>query len=236
MAGKRFIKVIPNENVTLLELLSTYVFGDMSIQKYDPNKIYNKGDLIAYINPITNRVEILQCLFDNVTGPFERDKWSESISLKNVINVMEDIDKMIIVSRYKPVDEDISKRAKLWYQCIRDLGYIEYPWDDLIKPVEPFPEPDPTLPVRLDFYGRTFPLTGDEPDNPDTKMYFDENGNLVMDASLFGEIVDGGSRAIAYDDMFPEGETFLIKRNNELHIGEDEPTDTNAVAWFKTST
>lgn len=57
-----------------------------------------------------------------------------------------------------------------------------------------------------------------------------------MDASLFGEIVDGGSRAIAYDDMFPEGETFLIKRNNELHIGEDEPTDTNAVAWFKTST
>lgn len=124
MAGKRFIKVIPNENVTLLELLSTYVFGDMSIQKYDPNKIYNKGDLIAYINPITNRVEILQCLFDNVTGPFERDKWSESISLKNVINVMEDIDKMIIVSRYKPVDEDISKEPNYGINALEILGIL----------------------------------------------------------------------------------------------------------------
>ena len=72
MAAKQTLikKIIRDDILNVKVLLLTTVFGNKIPELYDPNKVYNKGDIVVYINEDgTYSIYVVQK--DNVTGRFE---------------------------------------------------------------------------------------------------------------------------------------------------------------------
>jgi hypothetical protein len=110
-ASLRFIKSLNNPNYNILQLLTSYVFGDKDIRPYNGNKTYKKGDMIIRLNSVTNKLEILQCIALQVTGPFVEASW-----VKNAVNQMvggASVNKnMVAVSLTSPQDPS----NLVWYE------------------------------------------------------------------------------------------------------------------------
>lgn len=70
-------KLIRDDSVNVNYLILSALFGNNFPQLYDPNKVYNKGDSILFIND-KGEYEILICMKDGATGPFYNDLWQQN--------------------------------------------------------------------------------------------------------------------------------------------------------------
>ena len=121
------VKDLKNRNLTMLELMKSYIFGDKKIEIYDEDKIYNKGDIIVSYNPSTGKTEVIQAKEDNITGPFDETKW-ENTSIINTVGAGK-IDNMIIIDSEDKSTDD----TRVWFQIqgMKDFhpGYDLIPYD-----------------------------------------------------------------------------------------------------------
>lgn len=76
-------KIVHEDIVNVNQLIINTLFGDFIPEPYDPNKIYNKGDIITEINE-NGSYRLLVANKDEITGPFNIDEWSE-ISFSNLL-------------------------------------------------------------------------------------------------------------------------------------------------------
>lgn len=157
MASLKFIKNIQSPNGTVLQLLSSYIFGDNDIQPYNPLNVYSRGSMILVFNTITNRFEILQCNDDNVTGPFNPSKWVRN-TVNEYIGGSKVNDKLIILSVEQPTDP----ANLVWYQ-IKNTREDDGIDPDKIGNVERI----------LILSGNEFIGQDDPPDNHNIKLWMD---------------------------------------------------------------
>lgn len=75
----RDIKLIKKDLSDRIQMLNTFVFGNKEIYEYNENVVYKIGDFIKRLNSETNEYEILQCVNNNTTGPFDPDDWKNNI-------------------------------------------------------------------------------------------------------------------------------------------------------------
>lgn len=122
------VKDLKNRNLTMLEIMKTYMFGDKKIEIYDEDKIYNKGDIIVSFNPNTGKTDVIQATEDNITGPFDESKW-ENTSIINTVHAGK-IDNMIVIDSE---ESSTTPETKVWFQVqgIKDFhpGYDLIPSD-----------------------------------------------------------------------------------------------------------
>jgi hypothetical protein len=108
----KHIKKLQDSNVTLLQLLNSYIFGDKEIKIYNPIKTYNTGDLILFFDG-EQKISVLQCLIDNVTGVFNPNNWSRNI-VNNFISGISN-NEYISLSSEQPIE----RSNKIWLQILR---------------------------------------------------------------------------------------------------------------------
>lgn len=68
-----------------MELVSNYLFGDRTIELFDENRIYNKGDVVLFVDEDGNKV-LRQPIVNNVTGEYNSELW-EKITISELINI-----------------------------------------------------------------------------------------------------------------------------------------------------
>lgn len=68
-----------------IELVSNYLFGDRTIELFDENKLYNKGDVVLFIDEDGNKI-LRQPIKNNVTGEYNPELW-EKITISELINI-----------------------------------------------------------------------------------------------------------------------------------------------------
>lgn len=66
-------KILDDENVNSYQLILKALFGTNTPYFYNENKVYNKGDVILVI--VDGTYELRICNSNNVTGPFNEEKW-----------------------------------------------------------------------------------------------------------------------------------------------------------------
>lgn len=72
------IKNLSNENPTIAQLAFAYVFGGKAPEMYDPDKTYQKGDVIIKYDPITNTYVIYKAGETIQPGStFDPSQWEE---------------------------------------------------------------------------------------------------------------------------------------------------------------
>jgi len=198
-----------NERESLLNLLKTYLFGNGDVEKYDPNKVYNAGDVVYIVDELTGKITIIQAPTDGITGPYNPDDWDVK-DIDNAINTA--INDLIMFSTYQPSE----KINKLWIQP------IEY-GDHLL------PEPIPLY--DGDKYSMVF--TGEIPIVEDVSADLNNTltqGDIVLDTE--------GDYSMEIDqdiiDMFRDGGLFTIDEQEDVAVSNDKPTDGRAITWFDT--
>ena len=79
MAAKltRVRKIVNNEVINIQQLIASLLYGSNLPDEYNPDKVYNKGDII--LNNREGVWEILVCIKDNVTGEFNPEYWQKII-------------------------------------------------------------------------------------------------------------------------------------------------------------
>lgn len=77
MAAKltRVRKIVNNDVINIQQLISSLLYGSNLPDEYNPDKVYNKGDII--LNNREGVWEILVCIKDNVTGEFNTEYWQK---------------------------------------------------------------------------------------------------------------------------------------------------------------
>ena len=66
-------KILDDENINSYQLILKALFGANTPCFYNENKVYNKGDVILVV--VDGAYELRMCNSDNVTGPFNEEKW-----------------------------------------------------------------------------------------------------------------------------------------------------------------
>lgn len=107
-ASLKFIKTLTPNNLSLLQILKSFVMGGKNIQTYVNYTTYDKGDTIIEYNSITNKYEILACKQDGTTGTFDPSKWEPT-------NLSSSVGDLIQLS----MDQPSTSSNKLWYQLIK---------------------------------------------------------------------------------------------------------------------
>lgn len=95
------------------QLLEAFINETNYINRYNPENIYNKGNLIFIENEITGYPETYEAIVDNVTGTFNIIHWKPISLLSMIKSVSED---NIIVSETEPVNDHNS----LWIKPISE--------------------------------------------------------------------------------------------------------------------
>ena len=89
MATKKHLLYNLAENTSerpgILKLINSMLLGDKNIEFYDNTKVYNKQDIIFYVDPVTGKETVYKCAHDNVSGEFNPDEWDEYKVLDNVM-------------------------------------------------------------------------------------------------------------------------------------------------------
>lgn len=97
------IKSLKTNNFDMLDLLGSFITQDISTQIYNPNKTYQKDDIIIRPNPQTGMYEFLRAK-ETTTGAFNASKWTNETLQTNIRNAPF-IRSVIELSRTKPVDQ-----------------------------------------------------------------------------------------------------------------------------------
>ena len=66
-------KILDDENINSYQLILKALFGTNTPGFYNESKVYNKGDVILVV--VDGAYELRMCNSDNVTGPFNEEKW-----------------------------------------------------------------------------------------------------------------------------------------------------------------
>lgn len=194
---------------SLLNLLKEYIFGNTAIEKYDPNKVYNTGDVVYIIDELTGKITFIQAPTDGITGPYNPDDW-EVKDIDAAIDAA--ITDVIILSTYQPTQ----KINRLWIQP------IEYGFHTL-------PEPIPTYDgdkFSMLFAGE-IPIVEEIDSTLDSSLV---DGDIVLDTE--GEY----SMEVDQDtiDKFRDGGLITIDEQEDVDVSETEPSGDRALAWFDT--
>jgi len=121
MPSLRLIKNLQNTNPNLIQLLNSYIFGDLEVKPYNQNKIYNRTDLTMVYNNSTHRFELFRCQEDGVTGVFNHTRWVED-TVSEYITGKKVNKKMVQLKTTQP-DEPANI---IWYEQYQDKGDGKY--------------------------------------------------------------------------------------------------------------
>lgn len=103
MAQARLVKTLTRSTPTMVDKLSQFVFGDMYIDLYDPNKTYDVGDYV-YIVGDDGVITFYECI-EPTSGEFDPSKWK-------VVSVIGIMSSLITISETQPLDPNIIT----WYK------------------------------------------------------------------------------------------------------------------------
>lgn len=211
MSGK-FILIDNNtrDKYGALNLLRSFIFANEPINRYDPNKVYNKNDLAYYVDNNTSNIVIITAKADNITGPLNLRYWS-STSLTNTI--MNNLDKIVHIGPKQPTDDAV----KIW---VTPISYRQHTLPD---PYEPeIPDIDYTK-LNIVFTDNAVPVV----DDPETEL----------EAGFYGLVIDRESVSVTsnVDTSFNTAETVIIDEQEDIHTHDDAPPENDpALLWFDT--
>ena len=194
---------------SLLNLLKEYIFGNAPIEKYDPDKVYKKGDIVYIVDDLTGKITFIQAPTDGITGPYNPGDW-EVKDIDAAINAA--ITDIIILSTYKPTQ----KINRLWVQP------IEYGEHTLPEPVPVYDGDKYSM-----FFTGEIPIVEEIDNKLDSSLV---KGDIVLDTE--------GNYSMEVDqdviDMFRDGGLFTIDEQEDIDVSATKPTDNRAIAWFDT--
>lgn len=204
MTGITFLKNLQSENVTLLQLLNAFVFGDKKVQPYDSNKVYNTGDMILITNEDTGKIEIYQTMEDGITGEFNPYKWSSTIVSDTVSS---NIDEVVMLTPNQPV----SKNNFVWFQPLQyRTGELPEPFIEEIN--------DMTTLFSLD----AFPIVDETvPDGEDVGLFFDIEGTS-----------EGSTELV--EDEFADSTVKTLDEPDDVRISDTPVYDPETMIWGDT--
>lgn len=198
-----------NDRTSVLNLLKEYLFGNTNIDKYDPNKVYNTGDITYIIDELTGKIIFIQAPNNGITGPYNPSDWE----VKDIDTAIDSaINDVIILSTYKPTQ----KNNRVWIQPIQYGSHT-------------LPEPVPVYDgdkFSMLFTGE-IPIVEEIDGSVDSSL---SQGDIVLDTE--------GEYSMEVDqnviDMFRDGGLFTIDEQEDVDVSEVKPTDDRAFVWFDT--
>ena len=75
-------KILDDENINSYQLILKALFGTNTPCFYNESKVYNKGDVILVV--VDGAYELRMCNSDNVTGPFNEEKWQATLHKRRI--------------------------------------------------------------------------------------------------------------------------------------------------------
>jgi hypothetical protein len=153
--GLKHIKSLQDSQMTLLQILKSFVIGDISVKTYIPDRVYKRGELILYLDGNTGKFELLQCISDSTTGPFNISNW-EKHTLSDHISGVKPDNFTIMLSESQPTHPG----NVMWYQTLRTKD----------QPIDTDKLQTGTI---LVFSAAGVTGQDDQPVDPDVKVWFD---------------------------------------------------------------
>ena len=111
-ASLYIIEDLKNGDRPVLQLIEAFISETNYISRYDPTKVYSKGELIFIEDTLTKYPSVYEATLDGVTGTFNPFQW-KAISLLSFIKSVSENN--ITVSDMEPLDDDVS----MWIKPIR---------------------------------------------------------------------------------------------------------------------
>ena len=210
MAGYNVVDSNILDKQGILNILRHFIFGDSEIELYDQGKVYNTGDIAYIIDSKTGSVKIITALTNDITGPFDNNKWDYS-TLTDTIN--KGIEDTVVIQYHEPT----RKHVQIW--LTPDSYSSHYiPWPESESPSIP----DDGM-MNIIFIDNAVPMVDDvESANLD---YLDI-GDLIFDWEGEGEYV--------LEDT-DDDDVIYIDEQNDIEISDDKPEPTNpAILWIDT--
>lgn len=201
MAQARLVKTLKRSTPTMVDKLSQFVFGDMSIDLYDPNRTYEIGDYVYTIDD-NGVITFYECI-EQTSGEFDPSKWK-------VVSVIGIMSSLVKISESEPSDPNLI----MWYKP------ISYEFADVDKIV---PEMNPTkLTHRTNEDGTAAVITGLHPLAPGESQHFygavktpDKIDDLMVesiDNNAFSEVL-GITDLVITDNIISIGEGAFMSNN-----------------------
>lgn len=174
-------------SASIVELLTKYVFGsDNKIpQEFDPDVIYQKGDLI--LKEIDGKLTVLQAIVDKTTpGEYVESEWSSGSVSENTTAFAKGI---VLLSKPKPKYEN----NQLWVIPIETREQYVIDYEEGI--------PSDVSQVALIFEEEDYPVADPEDmTNTKTPLYFDPEGEKTVLETELGDV---------YELVLDEGDVFV---------------------------
>ena len=201
----------------ILNILKNFIFGNASVEIYDQNKTYNTADKAFIIDATTGDIKVVTARENNVTGPYNPEKWSDMTLADTIGSGLDDI---VVISAIEPTN----KITQLW------LTPDEYSTHYITMPDEPVIPDEPDEPIStmsLIFTNSAIPIVEDA----DTSAELDslDIGDIVLDWEGEGTMVVQGLTDIESDHEM------LIDEQEDISVDEDKPDKTDPhLLWVDT--
>lgn len=110
---KRFVKDLRDEkNINIIQLLKSFLYGDVEIKKYLDGKRYSKGDVVIKYDSTTKRFNTYRCIVTTSSTTWVNSEWQKETIDTSVFKMA---DKIIVHSTQQPNNID----NKLWMHDIK---------------------------------------------------------------------------------------------------------------------
>ena len=154
-AHLRLVKEIKNDLTDITQLLNEFVFGGKKISLYKETETYHQGDFVVHFNTTLGKYELVCCRVPETTGSFKPSHWNKDVVSDYISG--NKINPDIIQVAF---DQPTSPINLIWYQIKNVKGEIDYSkiaWDSVI----------------FISSGDQIIAQDDEPESPDTRLWFD---------------------------------------------------------------
>lgn len=208
MASYSFVSNNNIDRSSAANLLRNFLFGNSSIELYNPTNVYRRGDYVYTIDEKTGNIHVYEAQESNITGPFDKSKWVS----KSATDIVLSYSDIIVQSPSEPT----ASTVKLWFMPI---GYSIH---DI---------PDAYVPPLGDRISIVF--TGEIPIVEDTSTADLSNlvdGDIVIDWEGDGEYVSGT------DTDFADVTHLYVDEQDDVLVGDNPPMNNNpAFLWVDTN-
>lgn len=109
MSGLRPIGIIEIGNQFLL---NKFLFGEDTPRFYKSSRVYKKGDFAVILDD-NGKFTIGECIEDDVTGAFDKTKWSVA-DIQSILSKLTDSTRVVELSDNGPSSQSV----KIWFKPI----------------------------------------------------------------------------------------------------------------------